>query len=137
MVSRLKRSFAADAASIRAARKQRIEQLEATICTYWPANPAFDPKRVLLRRLFFFNEDRTKYVSVGFYCARDYQTLVDFRVVRRDGGAKTIIINDDPICALAEGLPNLRDAMCSGEPARGWCKSGAFRLNVTRSRRIA
>jgi len=45
-----------------------MEQLEPnSICTYWPANPAFDPKRVLLRRLFFINEDRTKYVSVGFY----------------------------------------------------------------------
>ena len=25
------------------------------ICTYWAANPAFDPQRVLLRRLFFPN----------------------------------------------------------------------------------
>jgi len=43
------------------------------ICTYWTANPAFDPKRVLLRLIFFINEDKTKYMSVGFYPARDYQ----------------------------------------------------------------
>jgi len=44
-----------------------MEQLEPTdICTYFPANPAFDPKRVLLSLLFFMNEDRTNYVSVGF-----------------------------------------------------------------------
>ena len=35
-------------------------------------NLAFDPKRVLLRRLIFIDEDRTKYVSVGFYPTRDY-----------------------------------------------------------------
>jgi len=28
------------------------------ICTYWPANPAFVPKRVPLKRMFFINEDR-------------------------------------------------------------------------------
>jgi len=28
------------------------------ICTYWPANPAFDPKRVLPRRIFFIKEDK-------------------------------------------------------------------------------
>ena len=62
-----------------AARKKRIEELEPTnICIYWLNNPAFDPKRVLLRRLFFINEYRTKYVSVDFYPARDYLTLFDF-----------------------------------------------------------
>ena len=34
------------------------------ICTYWFANPLFDPKRVLLRRLLFINDYRTNYVSV-------------------------------------------------------------------------
>jgi len=44
----------------------REEQLPSNIYTYWPANPAFEPKLVLLRRMFFINEDKTKYVSVGF-----------------------------------------------------------------------
>ena len=65
-----------------------MEQLElwdpTNICTYWPNNPAFDPKRVLLRCLFIINEDRTKYVSVGFYLARDYLPLVAwYRSARR------------------------------------------------------
>jgi hypothetical protein len=31
----------------------------------WPttAHPAFDPNRILLRRIFFIDEDKTKYVS--------------------------------------------------------------------------
>jgi len=41
------------------------------ICTYWPANPTFDLKWVLLRRMFFINEKKTKYMTVGFYSARD------------------------------------------------------------------
>ena len=58
-----------------------MEELEPTpnICKYWPNNPAFDPMRVLLRRLFFINEDRLKYVSVGFYPARDYLPLPSLR----------------------------------------------------------
>ena len=76
MTSGRKRSTAP--ADSPAARKKRMEELEPTnnICTYWPKNPAFETKRVLLRRLFFINVDRTKYVSVGFYPARDYPPLV-------------------------------------------------------------
>ena len=70
MTSRRKRS--ATPVNSPAARKKRMEELEPNICTYWPNNLAFDPKRVLLRLLFFINEDRTKYVSVGFYPVRDY-----------------------------------------------------------------
>jgi len=92
-----------------------MEQLEPTnICTYWPNNPAFDPKRVLFRRLFFINVDRTKYVSVGFYPARDYLPFVEFGVVRRDGGPKTLILSDEQVDTMVERLPMLRDAMCSG-----------------------
>jgi len=36
------------------------------ICNLWRANPAFEPKRVLLRRMFFINENKTKFVYVGF-----------------------------------------------------------------------
>jgi len=50
----------------------REEDLPSDIYTYWPANPAFDTKRFLLRRMFFINEDKTKYLSVGFYPTRDY-----------------------------------------------------------------
>jgi hypothetical protein len=119
---------------------EQLELLEPTnICTYWPNNPAFDPNRVLFRRLCFINEDRAKYVSVGFYPARDYLPLVEFGVVRRGGGPKTIIISDEEVDAMAERLPMLRDAMCSGETSVGGsgCESGAFTLNMTRSRLTA
>jgi hypothetical protein len=117
-----------------------MEQLEPTnICTYWPNNPAIDPKRVLLRRLFFINENRTKYVSVGFYPARDYLPLAEFSAVRRGGGPKTLILSDEQVDIMAEGLPMIRDATFSGETSfegRGF-ESGAFRLDSTRCNRTA
>ena len=90
----------------------------SNICTYWPNNPAFDPKKVLLRRLFFIKEDRTKYVYVGFYPASVYLLLVEFGVLLRAGGPKTLILCDEHVDALAETLPTLREDMCSGG-ARG------------------
>ena len=49
-------------------RKRALEPVldaSSDICPYWPASPTFDPQRVLLRRLFFINSDKTKYVSVS------------------------------------------------------------------------
>jgi len=55
-----------------------MEELEpTTFSTHWQNNPASDPKTVLLRRLFFINEDQTKFASVSFYPARDYLPLVE------------------------------------------------------------
>jgi len=82
------------------------------ICNYWPANPAFDPKRFLLRRIFFIKEDKTKYVSVGFYSARDYQPLVEFGATLR-GGSKSLILTDEKVAALADCLPAIRDSILS------------------------
>jgi hypothetical protein len=115
-----------------------MEDLEPTnMCTYWPAYPAFNPESVLLRRLFFMNEDG-KNTCVCFRPARGYLPLVEIGVVRRGGGPKTIILSYEQVDAMAEALPVLRDAMCGGNPVGGsGCKSGAFRLVVTRSRRIA
>ena len=107
------------------------------ICTYWPNNLAFDPKSVLLRRLFFINEDRTKYVSVGFYPARDYLPLVEFGVLWRAGGPKIPILSDEQVDELAETLTTLREDMCSGGAGGCKCECGAFRLDVTRSGRTA
>ena len=45
--------------------EQPSSSSSADICTYWPANPAFDPKWVIFRRQLFINEDKTKYF-VGF-----------------------------------------------------------------------
>ena len=87
-------------------------QLEITkICTYWPNNPAFDPKRVPLHRLYFINEERTKYVSVDFYPASDYLPLVEFRVVRGIGGLKIVILSNEQVDATKETFP------CYGTPS--------------------
>ena len=45
--------------ALRQLQEGEVEQLPTTndVCTYWPPNPAFDPKRVLLRRMFFINDD--------------------------------------------------------------------------------
>jgi hypothetical protein len=92
MAARRKRASAS--ADAPATRKKTMDELEPNnFCTYWPNNSAFDPKRVLLCRLFFINEDRTKYVSVAFYPARDYLPLVEFGVVRKGGGPKTLILS--------------------------------------------
>ena len=107
------------------------EQLPSDMCTYWPANPTFDPKRVLLRRMFFINEDKTKYVSVGYYPARDYKPLVEFGAIRR-GGSKSLILSDKQDTALADGLPAIRDFMCVSEDHVVKCESGNFRLHTCR-----
>jgi len=66
------------------------------ICTYWVANPAFDPQEVLLRRLFFLNANKTIYVSVGFYPARDSLPPVEFGVIR-SCRSKAIILTDEQV----------------------------------------
>jgi len=93
--------------------------------------------RVLLRCLFFINEDRTKYVHFGFYPARNYLPLVEFWFVRRGGGPKTLILSDEQVDALAETLPTVREDMCSGKVEGRRCESDAFWLDVTRSWRTA
>jgi hypothetical protein len=40
-----------------------------------PISPLFVPSMVLLQRIFFIDTDKTKYVTVGFYQARNYDVL--------------------------------------------------------------
>jgi len=88
------------------------------ICTHWPNNPAFDPKWVLLRRLFFINEEWTKYVSVGFF---SHATIHHWSSLGLSGGRgpKTLILRDEQVDALADTLPTLREDMCCGEAGVG------------------
>ena len=37
----------------------------------------FDPNRVLLRRVFFLDPDKIRYISVGYYPSRNYEPLVE------------------------------------------------------------
>jgi len=86
-------------------RQRALEQLLPRVSSdIWPASPAFDPQRVLLKHLFFISSDRTKYLSVGFYPARDYQPMVEFHAILRSG-SKSIVLKDEHIDPLAECLP--------------------------------
>ena len=58
-------------------------------------------------------------MSVGFYPTHDYLPLVEFEVVQRGGGPKTLILSDEQVDAMAEVQPMLRDAMCSVETSVG------------------
>jgi hypothetical protein len=59
----------------------RVHALDQS-CTFVEiGSPAFDLNHVLLRR-HFLNVDKSKYVSVGFYPAKNYQPLVVFGSVK-------------------------------------------------------
>ena len=58
-------------------------------------------------------------MSVVFYPARDYLPLVQFGVFRRGGVPKTLILSNEQVDVLAEVLPMLRVALCSGETSVG------------------
>jgi len=82
--------------------------------------------------MFFINEDKTKYMSVGLYRARDYQPLVEFGAIRR-GGSKSLILTDEQFASLADFLPAIRDSMCVGEHRVTKCESGKFRLHTRKT----
>jgi len=112
--------------------EQHSSSAAADICTYWPANPAFELRSVLLRRLFYINEEKNKYVSVGFYPARDYQSLVEFGAIRR-GGSKSLILADEQVDTLPGCLPAIHDFMCGGrDRVIINCESGKFSLHPPR-----
>jgi len=93
---------------------------------------AFVPKSVLLRRIFFINEDKAKYVSVGFYPACGYQPLMEFGAIRRVG-SKSLILTDEEVAMLPDCLPAIRDSKCvGGNRVIIKCESGNFRIHTPR-----
>ena len=94
-------------------------------------NPEFDPNRVLLHRVFI-NEDKTRYVSVGFCPTRNYQPFVEFG----ESKIEPVILTDSQhVATMAECLPRICEAMCDNR-LLAW-SDGPFRLNTTGSIRIA
>jgi hypothetical protein len=61
-----------------------------------------------MRRLFFINEDKIKFVSVGFLPASAYIPLAEF------GGSKitSILLRQNYLDLLASHLHDLNQAMC-------------------------
>ena len=78
--------------------------------------------RVLLRRVHFLNEERTRYISVCFYPSENYQVLAEF------GGPRIVLITltEQHVKTLMDHLPALRESMHRGEAYT--CKYGPFRL---------
>jgi len=125
-----------DTSSSEATQPKLVRPPEFDTCNFYVENVnlAFDPKRVLLRRLFFIDEDRTTYVSVGFYPTRDYQPFVEFGSVKKNGST-IFILDDRQVNKMAECLPTICESMCGNE--QYGCKEGNFRMNTTGSYRTA
>jgi len=122
-------SAAAMATSRQPVKKKRaLEQLltdaSSDICPYCPAGPAFFPQRVLLRRLFLINSDRTKYVSVGFYPGLDYQPLVDFGAIRRDSGSNSSFSKTSISTRWRTVYPRCSFQSAMVVPVQGQCARG-------------
>jgi hypothetical protein len=102
-------------------------------CTFVVENisPQFDPKRVLLRRTFFTNDEQSRYVSVGFYPTQNYQPLVEL------GGAKIkpITLTEHQVNTLAIHLPRLCQELCTDGSFH--VKDGEFTLKTTATNRVA
>jgi len=86
--------------------KRNVETPEIDIYSYSVEDgmsPAFDPNRALLRRVFFLDENKTRYVSVAFYPSMGYMPMVEF------GGSKIgpIRLTEQQVMALVEHLPPL------------------------------
>ena len=77
------------------------------------------------------DEDKTRYVSLGFYTTQNYQLHVEFGGPR----IKPVILADQHVATLAECLPRICAAMCDDEQFA--FSDGIFRLTTTESYRIA
>ena len=71
----------------------------------------FDPNRVLLRRVFFLDPDKTRYVSVGYYPPKNYQPLVEIGTSKQH----PILLTDHRVATLADHLARQLDALWRDE----------------------
>ena len=91
------------------------------------SGPAFDHSRVLLRRVFFLNVEKSGYVSVGFYPAREYQQLVEFGETR----FLPLVLPTDCVNNVVERLPRLVEAMCRNELFVWSSEDKDFKIHTT------
>ena len=71
----------------------------------------FDPNKVFLRRVFFLPYDKSKYVSVEFYPAQNFQPLSDICGTRH----LPLVLTAEYVKLVAERLPGLVITMCRNE----------------------
>ena len=90
-----------------------------------------NPNRAMVRRVFFIAEDKSKFVSVGYYPARGYQPLAKF------GGAKKLplLLDAQQLQTMAENIAALCNALSTNEHFSK--KDGDFKMNTTGNYRIA
>ena len=85
-------------------------------------SPAFNPKRVLLRRVFFIGADKTKNISIGFYPTKHYQPMVEIGAPDKS----PLLLNDQQVRLMAEHLPRQIEALCNDEYYS--CRIGEFKM---------
>jgi len=111
--------------------RRRGRAPELNTCLDTIATTLSNPNRALLRHVFFVAEDKSKYVSVAYYPASDYQPLAEF------GGAKKLplLLNVRELQTMADNSAALCDALGTNEYYMK--KDGDFRMNTTGSYRVA
>jgi hypothetical protein len=94
-------------------------------------SPEFDPNRVLLRRVFFISEDKSRYVSVGLYPTQNYQPFIEFGGNRN----KPIALTQEHVSTFASHLPRLCQEVCADN--RYQIKNGSFKVTTIVGSRAA
>ena len=108
MASRKRRNVAYD---------EEVNETRATavpnICTLpiEGINPTLDPNRALLRRVFFLNDDHSKYSSVAFYPAQGYAVLVEFGTTEN----APLRLTEQHFTMLTEHIQGLLTALCADD----------------------
>jgi hypothetical protein len=104
------------------------------VCSYNGfINPLFNPQKVLLRRIFLLDSDRTKYVSVGIYPAMGYDALLKF------GGCRQtpVLLKEPQFWTLAIHVPVLCVEMCNDRQYSSGSEKSEFTLSTTKQYRTA
>jgi len=89
-----------------------------------------NPNRALLLRVFFVTEDKSKYVSVGYYPSRDYQPLAEFGCAKK----LPLLLNAQQLQTMADNIGALNDALYTHEHYKK--TDGDFKMNTTGSFRV-
>jgi len=83
------------------------------------------PERVLQRRVYFLNPERTKFISLGYYPARNYDPCVEIGGL---GRKKPVVLTTYYLSTLSQHLPKLFESVCANESYEH--KEMSFRLQT-------
>jgi hypothetical protein len=108
----------------------RVRAPELDTCMEVVTEALSNPNRAMLRRVFFIAEDKSKYVSVGYYPARGYQPLAEFVGVKK----LPLLLNAHQLQTVADNIAALCNALSTNEH---FAKNCDFKMNTTGSYRVA